>query len=189
MATRIPIAAARSLVGATLVASLMPAAASAQAASDAAVVAVFTSRIQEYARLRARLEEPLPVLDERRGARRALLTRRYLASAIRAARPRGTLGAMFAPPVDGLFRDLISARLADIDVEGLSGWDEDLGVNIAVHEPVPAWSLLELPTLLREPLPGVPQGIEYRIVSGALVLWDAHAEIVIDALPAAFVAR
>lgn len=189
MATRMSLGAARSLVGATLVAALMPAAAFAQEPSDAAAVAIFTSRIEEYARLRGRLEEPLPVLDEKRGARQAMLTRRYLASAIRAARSRVTLGTMFAAPVDRLFRDLISDRLADVDVEGLSGWDEDLGVDIVVHESVPAWSLLELPALLREPLPGVPPGIEYRMVNGALVLWDAHAEIVIDALPAAFVAR
>jgi hypothetical protein len=189
MATRFFPAAARSLAGVTLVASLLPAAAFPQAASDAAAVAIFTSRTEEYVRLRARLEEPLPVIDERRGSRPAMLTRRYLAAAIRAARPRAVLGAIFAPPVDRLFRDRLASRVTEADVEGLSGWDEDLGVDIVVHEPVPAWSRLEVPAILREPLPALPSGIDYRMVNGALVLWDLHAEIVIDALPAAFIGR
>jgi hypothetical protein len=36
--------------------------------------------------------------------------------------------------------------------------------------------------LLLEALPPVPGGLEYRVVGPDLVLWDVHAEIVIDVL-------
>jgi len=184
------LAAARSLAGATVLASLVPVAAFAQGPiAGTTVGAVFTSRIEEYARLRGRLEEPLPALDEKRGARPAMLTRRYLASAIRAARPRARGGTVFAPPVGDAFRHLIAQRLSEVDPEGLSGWDEDLGVGIVVYEPVPAWSRLPIPDEYLGLFPELPDGIDYRMVNGALVLWDLHAEIVIDALPSAFVVR
>jgi hypothetical protein len=189
MATRLTLAAARSLAGATVLASLIPAAAFAQAPAGTAASAVFTSRIEEYARLRGRLEEPLPALDEKRGARPAMLTRRYLASAIRAARPRARAATVFAPPVGDAFRHLIAQRLSEVDPEGLRGWDEDLGVDIMVYEPVPAWSRLPIPDEWLGVFPELPDGIEYRMVNGALVLWDLHAEIVIDVLPSVFVLR
>lgn len=189
MATRITLAALRPLAGAAVLASLLPVAALAQASGDTAAATAFRARVEEYVRLRGRLEEPLPALDEKRGARPAMLTRRYLASAIRAARPRARAGIVFAPPVGEMFRRLIAERLSEVDPEGLNGWDEDLGVDIAIYEPVPAWSRLQIPDEYLGLFPELPDGIEYRMVNGALVLWDLHAEIVIDALPAAFVAR
>jgi hypothetical protein len=38
-------------------------------------------------------------------------------------------------------------------------------------------------------LPPLVPAVEYRIVDGALILWDTRAEIVIDALPGAFTGR
>jgi hypothetical protein len=35
----------------------------------------------------------------------------------------------------------------------------------------------------------LPPGIEYRVVAPDLILWDTHAEIVIDLLPGAFLMR
>ena len=181
--------AARTLVSATLFASLMPAGVLAQTASDAAALTVFADRLDHYTRLRERLEEPLPPFDDRRGAWPVMLTRRYLASAVRAARPKAGPGAIFTPPVADMFRRLISHRLSEVDPEGLSGWDEDLGVEVVVHEPVPAWSRLKVPDEFLRLFPPLPDGIEYRMVNSALVLWDAHAEIVVDVLPAVFMAR
>ncbi len=181
--------AARALVSAAWLVSLTPAGALAQTTSDAAALTVFADRIDHYARLRGRLEEPLPPFDDRRGAWPVMLTRRYLASTLRAARPQAGSGAIFTPPVADLFRRLIAQRLPEVDPEGLSGWDADLGVEIVVHEPVPAWSRLAIPHEFLELFPPLPDGIEYRMVNDALVLWDAHAEIVVDVLPAVFMAR
>lgn len=58
-------------------------------------------------------------------------------------------------------------------------------VDLVVNEPVPIWAIQEVPDALRR-LPSLPDAIEYRIVDGSLILWDTHAEILIDALSGAF---
>lgn len=158
----------------------------------ATALQTFTERTDRYVRLRARLEDPLPSLDARRDPWSLMLTRRYLASAIRAARPYARQGDIFATPVAQAFRGLIGQAIHDVDIEGLV--DEDLEaadflVDLAVNEPVPAWAIHLVPAALLECLPPLSAAIEYRIVSGNLILWDMHAEIVIDALPDAFLVQ
>jgi hypothetical protein len=121
-----------------------------------------------------------------------LLARRYLASAIRTARSYAHQGDIFTPPVAVMFRDVIAQAIYDVDIEGLV--DEDLEaagflVDLVVNEPVPAWALQDVPDALRGRLPALPDAIEYRVVDGNLILWDTHAEIVIDALPNAFLVQ
>jgi hypothetical protein len=166
------------------------AAAFAQAGGDHGVaVRIFTERVERYARLRTRLEEPLPPFDARRDPWSLLLTRRYLASAIRTARAHATPGNVFAPPVDGLFRETIARAIHEVDIEGLVHAEGEGLVDLVINEPVPDWALGDVPRALLDRLPAVPAAISYRIASGALVLWDDHAEILIDALPDAFVTR
>jgi hypothetical protein len=148
----------------------------------------FNGNVERYVRLRDRLEEPLPAFDERRDPWSLMLTRRYLAAAIRSARPGARLGDVFTAPVSVAFRGLIRQAIYDIDIEGLGDEDlqaDDFVIDLMVHEPLPRWSLRTLPDVLLQRLPALPAGIEYRFVGEALVLWDAHAEILIDALPGA----
>jgi hypothetical protein len=151
-------------------------AAAPQTASDhGAAVQIFATRVEQYAWLRARLEQPLPSFDADRRPWSLLLMRRYLASAIRTARARETQVSIFAPPVEGFFRDVDDGTEDPLDV--------------MVNEPLPEWALHPVPPALLERLPPVPSAISYKMAAGALVLWDDHAEIVIDALPDAFVTR
>jgi hypothetical protein len=171
-----------------LLGAALGAAAPVQTGSDPAVAArMFTERVERYARLRARLEEPLPSFETRRDAWSLLLTRRYLASAIRAARARAAQDPIFAPPVDGFFREAVARAIENVDIEGLVERGGEDAVDLVIDEPVPDWALQEVPLPLLERLLPVPAAISYRIVGGALVLWDDHAKIVIDALPDAFV--
>jgi hypothetical protein len=41
------------------------------------------------------------------------------------------------------------------------------------------------PQLIRA-LPQLPPELQYRIVGRALVLWDHHADLIVDVLPGAF---
>jgi hypothetical protein len=155
----------------------------------ATVVQTFTERTERYVRLRARLEDPLPSFDPRRDPWSLMLTRRYLASAIRTARSSAHQGDIFTPPVAQLFRELIADAVYDVDIEGLVDEEfeaADFAVDVAVNEPVPAWAIQDVPEPLLRRLPTLPDAIAYRIVGGTLTLWDMHAEIVIDALPDAF---
>ena len=151
----------------------------------------FDAAVAGYAALRATFEEPLPAFDDpRRDGWTLMLMRRYLASAIRTARLGAEPGVIFAPAA-GAFRDIIAHAIYEIDIEGLvdiAPGEDGFVVDLALNEPIPAWALSPVPPPLLERLPSLPAAIEYRIAAGTLILWDTHAEILIDALPDAFVA-
>jgi hypothetical protein len=44
-----------------------------------------------------------------------------------------------------------------------------------------------VPPQLLQTLPGVPAELQYRIIGRDLVLWDHHADLIVDFLPGAFV--
>ena len=159
------------------------------AAADVALPA-FDARIARSAALRTKFEAALPAFDDpRRDSWTLLLARRYLASAMRTARRPAEQGCIFGPAAE-VFRDTITGALDEIDMEGLvdEGGASALALDLTLNEPIPAWALSPLPGPLLEGLPPLPAAIEYRIAGGALILWDTHAEILIDALPDAFVA-
>jgi hypothetical protein len=160
------------------------------APADAALRA-FDAGVARYAALRTKFEEPLPAFDDpRRDEWTLLLMRRYLVSAIRAARREAPQGCIFGPAA-AVFRDTIARAIYDVEIEGLvdvAPGEDGFVLDLALNEPIPAWALSPVPEPLLERLPLLPAAIEYRIVAGALILWDTHAEILIDALPDAFVA-
>jgi hypothetical protein len=184
---------ARVVVGALACAGLLwglPRAAAAGqdrgAAEDAAALRTFTEGVERYAALRARYAAPLPPFDERRDPWSLKLSRHFLASAIRTARHGAARGDIFTPPVAALFRATIAEAVYAIDIEGLVD-DEAEAADLAVNEPVPVWALQDPPGALLAQLPSLPSAIEYRLVGGTLILWDADAEILIDALPRAVI--
>lgn len=153
-------------------------------ADRAAIVETFNAAIQRYTSLRARLEEPLPPFDSRRDGWSLLLQRRYLASAIRTARSRALLGDTFNPLAAAQIRRDIAEAVYEIDIEGLADGHSDADlVDLTANEPIPAWAMQPAPRVLLERLPALPDAIEYRLVGDALILWDPHAEILIDAVP------
>jgi hypothetical protein len=157
----------------------------------AAALQAFSEGVERYAALRARYEAPLPSFDTRRDPWSVHLSRLFLASAIRTARHNASLGDVVTPAAALLFRTLIAEAVYELDVEGLVDEDLDLHryiVDLVVNEPVPAWALQRVPDALLTRLPPLPPAVEYRLVGDALVLWDAHAEILIDAVPYALTA-
>ena len=153
-------------------------------AADAALRA-FTARIETYARLHERLEIRFPALETTTNPLSRLLNRRYLATAIRAARQHAKEGDIFTPEVADLFR----ARLA----EGMGGRETAIGLPddegwpvAVVNEPFAEQASFVIPPFLLQGLPPLPGGIEYRRLGADLVLWDVHADIVIDVLVDAF---
>jgi hypothetical protein len=164
----------------------MPACASAQVVEpspDSAAVA-FAERVDSYAQLRNRFEEPLPSFARSRGAWSTLIARQRLASAIRAARRDTRVGSVFSPPVALMFRQHLAAALTPAERLLLGGGED--GESVApipmVNETVRVEWMAEAPPALLQQLPELPAAIEYRFVGNDLILWDAHAEIVIDVL-------
>jgi hypothetical protein len=158
----------------------------------AAAHQLFADATARYSALRLRYEATLPPFDVRRDAWSLKLSRLFLASAIRSARHTARIGDLFTEPVARMFRADLAGAIADTDIEGLGGRRLDNGeplIDLVVNEPVPAWAMQEVPAPLLERLPPLPDAMEYRVVDSTLILWDAHAEILIDALPGALVDR
>jgi len=153
----------------------------------ATVLQIFNGAVQRYASLRTRLEEPLPPLDPRRDPWALRVQRYYLASAIRNARHRAVQGDIFLTAVATMLRQDIGNAISGNDIEGLVDDSVDAPlVDLTLNEPVPEWAMRQVPDALLRFLPLLrPEGIEYRLVGGSLILWDTHAEILIDALPGA----
>lgn len=88
-------------------------------AEHAAALRLFSERVETYVSLHRRLEAPLPPMTSTANTWSIFLARRYLASAIRGARPTARQGDIFTPAVATVFRELIREALAGRDVEAL----------------------------------------------------------------------
>jgi hypothetical protein len=151
----------------------------------------FQERVEAYAALHRRLAEPLPSLAPTDDTHAILLARKYLASAICAARPTARQGDIFTPPVAMLFRGLIAEALEARNIEALlADLNREhtvvLGIHPVINEPYPAGVTHEVPVVLLQWLPDLPPELQYRVVDHDLVVWDSYANLVIDYLPEAF---
>ena len=194
MATRFQQAFRLVVASACVVASLgMGAAAQVTTADREAALVAFRSRVDAYAALHRRLEEPLPPLTPTSNPLRTYVVRQLLANAIRKARAGAQQGDIFSPSISLVFRAIIAKAFDGRDVDALLAdlYDEHPGlhgVRPAVNEPLPAGATHEMPSLLLQALPALPEDLEYRIVDRDLVLWDIHANLVVDFVPRALVA-
>ena len=163
-----------------------------QTEDDQAVLRGFHQRLEAYAVLHRRLEEPLPRINPDGTMRSYLLNRAYLAAAIKAARPHARQGDIFTPQGGRLLRRIIAESLAGRDVEEFLRelLDEGLAGGTPVHPKVydqfPDWASQAMPVVLLLRLPALPDDVQYRIVDRDLVLLDTHANLIIDVLPDAF---
>jgi hypothetical protein len=154
--------------------------------SDAALQ-TFHERVDAYAALHRRLA-PLPSADTMADPLTKLLTKTYLASAIRGSRPYAQQGDMFSPEIATLFRWMLADAIGQRDAESFVA---ELNVAIAaphvmhpdVNETYTMASLCRLPVNIRSALPKLPPELDYRLAGRDLVLWDIYAGIVIDFVP------
>jgi hypothetical protein len=161
------------------------------ALEDNAALHAFHERIESYVALHRRLELRLPPLQPTAEPFSTYLARQLLANAIRKARPTAQQGDMFTPDVGRAFRRIIARTLAGRDIENLlteNGRERSMrpGFELEVNEPYPDWASHAVPPILLQKLPPLAGDLEYRIVEHVLVLWDVHANLVVDYLPDAF---
>lgn len=160
------------------------------AGSDEEALRGFHSRVALYAALHHRLEGPLPARASARDTFSALVARRYLAAAIRSARASARRGDIIDPGAAGVFRAIIAQAFAGPGAQALA--DEfrrraDRPVpDPEVNEPYPMEVAEAVPEAILQRLPVLAEDVEYRAVNADLILWDVHAEIVVDILPHAF---
>ena len=167
------------------------------------IVAVqgFEERIAQYVLQHRLLERMVPPLRPTRDMRQVDMAVQALALRIRLARTDALPGDLITPEVAMVFRRRIATSLtagewaailaenaedAEEDEEGVpAGPPPVLRVNMTWPEPV---LFGFVPPLLLAALPRLPEELQYRIIGNALVLWDHHANLIVDFLPDAFAA-
>ena len=156
-------------------------------AGDRSVLAMFDERVGSYVAVHRRFEQLLP--SESAGSRQSSRFRqKFLASAIKAARPNAEQGDIFVPPVADFFRRTIAMALHEVDVDTLLrdvyGHRETmLDFHPRVYDSYPDWATHEMPSILGQRLPPLPGDLAYRLLDHDLVIWDIHADLIVDVLP------
>ena len=159
----------------------------------------FEERVIEYVILHRLLEGPLPQLRTTRDMGQLQMSVRGLALRILLARANAHQGDLIGPDVARMFRRRIATCLpaaewaaifADNaaeaeDEEGMLAGAPPLHVNMEWPEQVPFGVV---PPQMLAALPRLPAELQYRIIGNALVLWDQHANLIVDFLPDAFAA-
>jgi len=152
-----------------------------------AALQVFQERVESYAALHRRLAPPPPAAMSTDPIAR-LLTRNYVASAVRSARRYAQQGEIFAPEIATLFRWMLADSIGELDGESFlttlnGGVPVPRGLHPTVNEPYTMVPLYRLPTTVRLGLPQLPPELDYRLAAHDLVLWDIYAGIVVDFVP------
>jgi hypothetical protein len=170
-----------------LFAVMAPRAAQAQyAVFDAnAALTAFHERVESYAALHRRLAPPAMTSTDPISK---LLTRQYLAAAVRSARRYAQQGEIFTPEVATLFRWMLADAIGELDGERFvlqlnSGQELQRGIHPDVNEPFLMLPLYRIPADVRLALPSIPAELDYRIAGYDLVLWDIYAGIIVDFVP------
>lgn len=149
----------------------------------------FGEKVAAYAALRQQMDLSLPPAFERaRGVRAMLQARAELASAIKAARLNARQGEFFSPAVAEIFRGTIAEALSGVDSDAFfeslyAGDAVPAGFRPHVHDTYPEWATHEVPLVVLERLPLLPDELEYRLIAQTLVLWDIDADLILDVLP------
>jgi hypothetical protein len=162
---------------------------------DLVATQAFQQQVGEYVTLHRLLEAPLPPLWPTRDMSRIDGAMRALALRIRTARAHAQQGDIITADVARMFRRRIATCLTgeawaailaerDTDEQGRPAPPlPQLQVNMEWPAQVP---FDFVPPQLLLALPPLPPELQYRIIGRALVLWDHHANLIVDILPGAF---
>ena len=155
----------------------------------------FLRRVDEYVTVHRILEGSLPPLRPTWNMAEIRQTMQDLATRIQTARPDAKQGDIITPGVGRMFKRRIATCFSpDTWASILAELDEDFQ-----GKPVPAVTLRAsmpwpeevpygfVPPQLLFALPPLPPELQYRIIGRSLVLWDHHADLIVDFLADCFV--
>jgi hypothetical protein len=161
-------------------------------AGDVALVAEFQNRVEGYVELHRLLEKQVPPLEVSENPKAIQAAIEVLQEKIRQARPTAREGDIFSGEIAQLFRRLIQEAFPECEIFGLISLIADdapeTSIRPRVNASYPAGAPLSMmaPSLLRV-FPPLPDALQYRFVDRDLILWDVHANLVVDVVPNAIV--
>jgi hypothetical protein len=158
---------------------------------DAGELGLFQRRLAEYAGMHRRLEQPDGPLTVTRDMDHVHRRMDALRTRIRSARKGQTQGYFFNAAMVELLRRRVGGCLTSDEIaetmdsiaEHTPPGMQPLRVNYALPEDAP-FGLV--PARVIEALPRLPLELRYVVLAGALILWDDHADLVVDIAPGVF---
>jgi hypothetical protein len=154
----------------------------------------FQRTVAGYASMHRLLEGPLPTLEVSTDMRVVQAAIDALATQIEAARKGARQGDIFTDSVARMFRRRIATCLSPEDLEAILAenrpeYEEPEGFAAPRLQVNGVWPpqipFGFVPPQLLAALPALPPELQYRIAGRSLVLWDHHANLVVDFLPGA----
>lgn len=157
---------------------------------DYVATLIFERGVSDYVTMHRLLEGPLPTLDVSTDMRVVQRAMDALARQIQTARKDARQGDIFTDAVSRMFRRRIATCLAPEDLEAILAEQQEGGAIAFPRPQVNAvWPAAVpydfVPPQLLAALPPLPPELRYRILGRALVLWDHHANLIVDFLPGA----
>lgn len=145
----------------------------------------FQSRVDEYVQVHRRVAARLPPLAVTTNLDDVHRRMDALRARIRAERRERTQGDLFRPEVIARFREVVAGSMTGDDIRNaMEDIDEHVppGMRpLRINEPLPEDAPFGMvpPALLRA-LPPLPDELRYMVLSKAILIWDQHADLVVD---------
>lgn len=145
-------------------------------------MADFSKRVTAYLDLTKKATAGLPPLKRTDDPSEIALRETALGDAIRAGRAGARPGDILTPEVARVFRRTIKDDFRRRPLRGQKVMlDEIPRFHPKVNQTYPSeWPLATFPATLLAALPALPDGLEYRLLSEALIIRDVKANIVVD---------
>ncbi|HYI14843.1 MAG TPA: hypothetical protein VEX37_05605 [Thermomicrobiales bacterium] len=158
---------------------------------EAAELSAFAGRVSTYVEVHRRLEGPIPPLMAGKDMQEVYRLMAALRGAIRAERGAPVQGALVTPQLAIVLRNVVSRTLTvedliDLDAELLEHTPRSMRKPcVNEQRPEGAPFVMIAPQLLSA-LPPLPPELRYIALSKALVIWDHHADLVVEVVPGLF---
>jgi hypothetical protein len=151
---------------------------------DAKTLKTFSERVDRFVALHRRLESTLPKLPAETDPDRVYAHQQALAKLIAEARAGARSGDLFTDDARRVFRRIIAVIVRGPEGRELVAeiLDENTAsVPLRVNGPYPSdVPFSTVPPRLIAALPLLPEELEYRFVGRQLILFDLHAQIIVD---------
>ncbi|MGH9881696.1 MAG: hypothetical protein ACRD6N_09700 [Pyrinomonadaceae bacterium] len=157
-------------------------------AADVALVTEFQKRVAGYVALHRFLEGPLPPLEVSEDPKEIEAAIEALQEKLRSERAIAEQGDIFTAEIAELFRRLIREAFPGNETLRLLSMIREetpkAPVRPRVNASYPAEaSLSMMPPKLLCVFPALPDELQYRFVDRDLILWDVHANLIVDVVP------
>lgn len=155
-----------------------------QSEAQAKVLADFMVRIKEYVALHKKYEDTLPALGDHASPEEMHRHQGALLALLAKARAGAKQGDIFTPDAQTYIRTVTRRAFSRPDGKNLIGMimDENpVGLKISVNQKYPTEiPLSTMPPDVLAALPKLPEDLEYRFVGDRLILYDVHAQMIVD---------